>query len=266
MLNKIFVLTYGRAKSQVTWNNLPDIWKEKASLVVQEREKHLYDGYPIVVLPDNVRNLPATIEWVVKNNRDIRFGMFDDDLSFYRTRMTGETWEGTKRKMIVQDFIDLEETVCAWMDEGIVQCGMEVAWNIPDRDNEYKEITRICANFFYDGPKVPADEIDWTGSMYAENFHLIIQLLKKGYKNRISNRFRIDTIATQSEGGCAVERTVERHNDSMRALAEMHPGIVKLYEKETTGGQWAGTPKLAAKIAWKEAYKRSQVNSLDSFF
>ena len=102
--------------------------------------------------------------------------------------------------------------------------------------------------------------------MYAENFHLIIQLLKMGYKNRISNRFRIDTIATQSEGGCAVERTVERHNDSMRALAEMHPGIVKLYEKETTGGQWAGTPKLAAKIAWKEAYKRSQVNSLDSFF
>ncbi len=44
MLNKIFILTYGRSSKQITWSNLPDVWKQKTFLVVQDREKHLYDG------------------------------------------------------------------------------------------------------------------------------------------------------------------------------------------------------------------------------
>ena len=266
MLNRIFILTYGRSNKQITWNNLPDVWKQKTFLVVQDREKHLYDSYPIVVLPEHIQTLAPTREWIVKQNLDKRFAVLDDDLSFYRTRMEDEAGDYSKRKMEESDFIEWEKTVCEWMDNDITFSGMDVAWNIPDRENLYKEITRLCANVYYDGTKFPANDLDWLGCEFSEDFHVTLQLLKKGYKNRVSNKFRIDTIATQSEGGCESERTLERHNSAMKKLAEFHPGIVKLYEKEVTGGQWKGIPRLAAKIGWKEAYKTGQVNSLDSFF
>jgi hypothetical protein len=87
-----------------------------------------------------------------------------------------------------------------------------------------------------------------------------------GYKNRLSNRYRVDPGPVQSGGGLTDERTIQAHNESMQKLALAHPGLVALYEKETTAGEWKNTAKVAANISWKKAFKDSNSTTLESFF
>jgi hypothetical protein len=266
MLNNFFIPTYKRHDAQITFSNLPKSWQDRTFLVVQQDEQHLYKDYPHIVLPVEITKVPEKREWIAKQNLDKRFGVFDDDLKFFKTRMINDDYEKSKIKMEDKDFDDLEELLCGWMDEGIVFCGMDVTSNIPDREKEYKEITRQWSNFFFDGPNFPANELDWTSIRYAEDFHVTLQLFKMGYKNRLSNKYRVDPGPVQSGGGLTDERTIQAHNESMQKLALAHPGLVALYEKETTAGEWKNTAKVAANISWKKAFKDANSTTLESFF
>ena len=83
MIDKFYITTYARKDAQITWNNLTDSWKSRTHLVVQDREKESYSQYPrVLVLPEEIQTLSPTREWLIKNSKDIRFSIFDDDLEF----------------------------------------------------------------------------------------------------------------------------------------------------------------------------------------
>ena len=42
MIEYIYIPTLGRSDKQVTYNSLPDEWKEKTILVVQKHEEEIY--------------------------------------------------------------------------------------------------------------------------------------------------------------------------------------------------------------------------------
>ena len=43
MIDKIYIPTVGRGDKQITWENLPQKWRDITIMVIQEKEKHLYD-------------------------------------------------------------------------------------------------------------------------------------------------------------------------------------------------------------------------------
>ena len=87
MIDKFYITTYARKDAQITWNNLTDSWKSRTHLVVQNREKESYSQYPrVLVLPEEIQTLSPTREWLIKNSKDIRFSIFDDDLEFYKSK------------------------------------------------------------------------------------------------------------------------------------------------------------------------------------
>ena len=100
----------------------------------------------------------------------------------------------------------------------------------------------------------------------TEDFDVNLQLLTRGFKNRVSAKYMVGCSNTNADGGCSTWRTLEVHNEAQRILHELWPDFIKIREKEVTSGPWKGQVKLATTIQHKKAYESSQQNSLEEFF
>ena len=270
MIDQIIIPTLGRMDKQTTYNNLPDKYKNIVRFVVQSHEfdemKKRY-GTKVLCLPTEINRIAPTREWIFNQFKTFRFMVFDDDLDFVvKQPNPGEGTKWLSSKFTDQDFDDAFDLMNKWMDEGISYGGLLPAWVIPDLSQwPIRECQRIMTNVFYDGPKIPKD-IEWTRVPAAEDFDVNLQLLTRGFKNRISAKYMVTCSETNAEGGCSTWRTLEVHNESQRKLAELWPDFVTVREKEVPSGPWKGQIKLATTIQHKKAYESSQRQSLEEFF
>ena len=271
MIEKLFIPTLGRVNNQKTYNNLPEKWQKKTYLVVQDQEYDEHDSsinrirLPIEISGEFGRISNARSYISANFGDDCRYGVFDDDLEFV---YTDRYWSGGKNRPLVEYDYDylFEALIPSWMDDGYWHIGQESTVSVP-REKDYNDNYRITAAIYYDGKNLNTRNVDWE-ELYnldgAEDFDCNLQLLRRGFPNRVSTRYRIATGTIQSEGGCSLNRTVTTHNEAMRMLKERHDGFVKLYEKDNKMDSDDSVKKLGAKIRWKEAFK-SSVN-LESFF
>ena len=265
MIQKIFIPTLGRVDNQITYDGLPDKWKEKTSLIVQMQEVDQYDKskYNLIVLPEELGGengrCARSMGFIIDTLRyEFKYAIFDDDVSFVYTNKPKSKVKPSNRPLEDDEYDYLfESLIPSWMDEGYVHIGLESTINIA-RDRDYQDNFRISQAVFYDGSNLKVDEIDWWRTEFSADFDCNLQLLRAGFKNRVSCRYRISTSPTQAPGGCSLNRTVERHNRVMRQLKENHKEFVSLYEKENLMEKGDSIRKLGAKIAWKKAYKSSQ--------
>ena len=140
-MHKIYIPTFRRVDSQITFNSLPDKYKEKVILVVQrhERPQHNLDVDYLIV--DDGIGIAETRKQIIYHAGKSRFFIFDDDVQFYRRNikfLLKENWEWdlfdsdmkdhglpqkhTKRPMSEEDFDEMVEIFNTWMDnQNIIQ-------------------------------------------------------------------------------------------------------------------------------------------------
>ena len=102
--------------------------------------------------------------------------------------------------------------------------------------------------------------------MVQKIFYVCIQLLTKGYANKVWHNYVIDPGTSYSDGGCSDYRTLEYHNNSCKELRSKFPQFVKLKENKIKSGPWKGVLKFGCHVSWKKAYQSSQVSNLEEFF
>lgn len=270
MIDYIVIPTLGRTHKQITYNNLPEQYQNQTLFTVQPHEydeMHEIYGDKVLKLPDTIKKIAATREWIFNEFKDCRHMVFDDDLEFVvKEPNPGEGTKWLSRKFTDQDFHDAFDLVNDWMDQGISFGGFLPAWVIPDvKQWPIRENQRMMTNWFFDGPKIPRD-LQWCRVEAAEDFDVNLQLLTRGFKNRISAKYMVTCSETNAEGGCSVWRTLDLHNDAQRKLQELFPEFVAIREKQVPSGPWKGQTKLAVTIQHKKAYESSQKNSLEEFF
>jgi len=270
MIEYIIIPTLGRMDKQVTYSNLPESYKEKVFFVVQihefEEMKSRY-GDKVLCLPSEINRIAPTREWIFNKFKDTRHFVFDDDLDFVvKEPNPGEGTKWLSRRFTDQDFDDAFGMIDQWMDDGIVYGGLLPAWVIPDVSQwPVRECQRIMTNVFYDGPKIPRD-IKWNRVVAAEDFDVNLQLLTRGFKNKISAKYMVTCSETNAAGGCSTWRTLEVHNEAQRELAALWPEFIKIREKVVPSGPWKGKVKLATIIQHKKAYESSKTQALEEFF
>ena len=94
MIEKIYIPTVRRADNQITYNNLPDNLKERVVMVVEPKDRHLYN-YPCEYLeiPEKIvgtwTQLAETRLFIHKHAGEIKYCMADDDIiiSFFEGRV-----------------------------------------------------------------------------------------------------------------------------------------------------------------------------------
>lgn len=269
---EIVIPTLKRLSKQITLSNIPDEHKRFATLVVQPQEeneaKKIHDR--VFVLSGNDIGFAKTIkeityEWSV--NRASKFWILDDDLSFMYNDLTDDGWK--KSKLSDQQFASMIGETEEWISQGILHGGIGTTWEPPSPSKyPFNTNCRIMTNKFYNGLVLAEywKEIDWDGCCGAEDFYVNLQLLTRGFENRVWFKYVVSPSDTNADGGCSTYRDVAYHNNAMETLKTKFPEFVTLKEKVQTTGPWKGQSKLAATIMWKRAYESSQKSSLEGFF
>mgnify|MGYP003119870439 CR=1 FL=1 len=277
---RIIIATLGRVHDQKTYHSLPDKYKDKVTFIVQPHEfeemKSIY-GDKVVCLPKEVNRLPITREWIHNEYQNERYLVCDDDCHAWHYKepvmIDGkEVWgfnNGVSRMFTLDDFDNMFDEVNKLMDSGIVHIGMLNSSMKPTSEpNRYpiRSNERIGGIVFYDGPNVPQD-LQWTRVLAGEDIDVNLQLLSRGYENRVLTKYCFCISETSAAGGCEIYRNVQNHNESQRILANLWPGIINLREKIVPSGPWKGQTKLNVTVQWKKALNSKKSEGvLDEFF
>ena len=220
MIDLIYIPTLGRHDNQITFDNMSPRVQAMTTLVVQPKEEHLYLDYPIFVLPENDIGITETRRWIYMNSMDIKYGVFDDDLKFIRRTPNGEK---SKRPMNDYDWEYMLSETSKWLDD-VDFAGFRQG-NLPPAGKSFIDVAAVNCAFFFNGRKMPDEsELDWSLPV-CEDIHMVLQLFKKGYVNRIWDEFGyLSNILV--EGGCNEWRTLDLINDTHARLIEMYPNHV----------------------------------------
>ena len=260
-MHKIYIPTFRRVDSQITFASLPDKYKEKAILVVQkhERPQHKLDVEYLVV-EDGI-GIAKTRKKIIDHAGKSRFCLYDDDVKFYRRNikyLMKENWldsdmKGVKRPMSEDDFDEMFDIFNSWMDnQNIIQIGYRSAF-LPPSWRLYTDFTDVYSGYMINGVELSkfVDEIDWTFVEVGEDSMMSLEFLLRGYKIRRSELFCIQPKWWQ-EGGCSEFRTAKFHNKEHKKLMDKYPEYV--YLKKEIERPNIGIIK-DYRYRWKEAYR-----------
>lgn len=257
----LYLTTYGRANRQITLKFIPEHWQERLCLVVQKRERHLYNYPRLVVLPDSIRELSVTRQFILEHATSRYVTLLDDDLKFCfrngRTPVSLSTmhWsrESDLRKM---DTLLREQELI--LKNGWVHAGVSPRAGNNYELGDYSECTRVMRLLSYDRKVLLKNQIRFDRLRLKSDFDVTLQLLRKGFPNLVSNRFTQEHDASDAAGGCSTYRTERLMLQSAKGLAELHPDFVKLVHKKTKKS-WKkfDGERIDVMIYWKKAYESS---------
>lgn len=252
---KIFIFTYGRSQCQATWRHLPTKLHQHVTLVVQHRERHLYAGYPILVLPSEIQTLPPARQWIVdtyKRSWPKKCIMMDDDLRFdVRRKDDAIKFVPAKPDDIEHMFAAVVRALDTYAHVGV--CSREGG----NRETTDQICARMCRILAYDVRILRKNKIRMDRTVAKEDFDTTLQLLRLGYPNIVLAAWVHGQGGSNMRGGCSTYRTIELQNAESQLLARLHPEFVKTVQK-TTKTAWGGATRTDVIVQWKRAYESSQ--------
>ena len=279
MTIKIYIPTFRRVDSQITFNSLPDKYKANTILVVQRHESPQYNLDVEYIIVDDGIGIAKTRKKIIDHAGKSRFFIFDDDVQFYRRNikyLMKENWEldlfdsdmedhgfprkFTKRPMTEGDFDEMVEIFNTWMDtENIIQIGYRSAF-LPPSWRFYTDFTDVYTGYMINGAEVSkfADKINWTFVEVGEDSMMSLEFLLRGYKIRRSELFCIQPKWWQ-KGGCSEWRDAKLHNKEHKKLMDKYPKYV--YFKKEIERPNIGMIK-DYRYRWKEAYRSHYIEQI----
>ena len=253
----ILVCSHKRPNRVITYEKFPDEIKKVAKIVIQESDfcdySKVYHSNRLIVLPQYISTLPQTRQWI-HVNMGPKVCMLDDDLVFARRR------DDNRARFTPLD-VDLE-----WMFN-CIESSLDLYAHVGVSHRE--GANRNTENVLYVGRmmRVLAYRTDITVNEEivsdrlpdVEDFDVTLQLLRKGYPNRILNNWVHNQHGSDNSGGCSEYRTPETHARDVMKLAEFHHPFVKVVKK-VTKNKWCADEngeRTDATIQWKKAYASS---------
>lgn len=246
---KLIITTLGRIRNQVTLRNLPESIADRVELWVQDWEKELADKYydGVFALPPEVRNLGQTRQYLLDLYRGEKIVLMDDDLTFY-WRKDPEDWHLTTPppEALEEMFAELEFQLNEYAHIGV--SGREGQNRLPAQPVTCDRYMRFLA---YNTARFP-DHVRADRLSGMSDFDVNLQLLRAGLPSLILTRFAQGQPATQTPGGCSIDRTNDSHFAEVRKLCEMHAGIVVPRKKvNKSGGAFGQRDEVT--VSWKMA-------------
>jgi hypothetical protein len=245
---------------------LPSEYHERTFMVVPHGEGAAYrealDKYgltwtQIVETPEGLRGIGPTRHWIGEHAHAAgadKFVMMDDDIDFL-VRRSPEHWQlvaqtvedTTAMFLAIEHMLDTYASVGISSREGNNRSGVGGVLD----ENMVSVATRVMRMF---GCRTD----DWLEMEHGrvtvmEDFDLQLQLLRAGRGNCCLFYYANGQKQTNSPGGCSTYRDHATQDASARRLAELHPGFVRLRQKQNkTDAAGLGT-RTEVTIAWKKA-------------
>lgn len=214
------------------------------------------------VLPCPREGIAATRLWIGQHASNIgheKFIMLDDDIRFL-VRRDHEDWR--LRGTTPAEVFEMLLAVHWWLDAyaHVSISAREGNNRIGTGDKKLRaDCTRTLRALAYRSQDFLAMKHGRVSVM--EDFDVNLQLLEAGIPNTCLHYWAQGQGMTNAPGGCSTYRTHELHEASARRLAELHPGIVSLRQKENKTDRSGFGTRTEVTIAWKKAYARGIQNA-----
>jgi len=248
---RLFITTLGRVGDQITLRNIrraAELAGYPLALVVQKHEWEAYrQAYPdvnIEVLPEEIRNLRATRQFMFDTFGDEKMVLLDDDMDFY-IREDPADWHLTtpSNRQLADMLQEVDEALDTYHHVGI--SGREGNNRVPEYSVESTRFMRFLAY-----ARVPVDVRPRVDGM--SDFDVNLQLLRRGLPSLVFYRYAQGHKGTQTPGGCSLTRSHATHEAECARMQELHPGLVSPRQKTNkTGGEFGTRTELT--IYWKRA-------------
>ena len=286
MIDKIYIPTVKRVDNQITYDCLPKELQKKVIFVVQawERDQYHYDN-EYLILPEHInldhpRPLAETRKIIYEHAKDTKYGMFDDDIVFYRRnkKYWGEesNMEKLNRISTEDDIFEMFDVFDKWLDEPNIT--VTSCWPLPrfPSNRPYENNKAVCSIFFINGKDFihQLSEFDLTCVKTGQDILFILYLLTNGYGNRTSNEFIFKNISVEAPSrkiGSVIwdNQSFESTFRDHKKIAELFPDFFKvLYDENGNrvpgGFRNFGKVKMLCSKAFKSHAAKSK--SLMNFF
>jgi hypothetical protein len=264
----------GRASNQVTLRNFKKFapMHYMPILVVPDNEQKTYRnnnlGIEIVGTPPEIFGISKTREWILTKLARSRgakhVGMIDDDMDFcYRPNP-----KAAPLLMVTssEKMLDMLGRMEAWLNSGFVHVGLSARQgnNNPYKNeqgedglHEYRDATRMMNFYIYDVSKLRELDIKLGRMDVMEDFDLTLQLLRKGFPNRVLYEYCWNQRGSGATGGCSTYRTAEMQAKAAHKLAALHPDFVNIKLKKSKAN-WKGLEeRVDVIVGWRKAFESS---------
>lgn len=248
----IVIPTRGRSDLKLTCDALPRDMRKQIFIVCSQKERHRHnDVRPwanIVCQPDENMTIAAKRAWIMRTWPNDKIVMLDDDLRFFVKR-DGEP----KRLRSAED-----EDLVHWFQElnrklspEVPQAGFSSRLFNNAHEAVWKRAKRMQYVLGYYLPVI-REHCDLSGRIETrEDMDYVLQMLRAGYPNEV-----IYTIAVEqsndyaARGGCSGQRTTASSDADAERLAQLHPGIVRVVQKD-----YKGSPRKEVVVRWEAALR-----------
>lgn len=244
---EVFIPTLARPNRQETWKNLPDVVRERTTLLVNYEDSNNYTRYPHILLPPEVKGIGKVRQWVIENAGP-KVVMLDDDLRFAVRR----TDDPTKFQDATQDEITkMFEGISAALN---VYAHVSVSTREGGNRNtaDFVWDTRLLRVLAYRTDILQRKGISFDRLPVMEDFDVTLQLLREGYSNVALNWIVQDQLGSNLAGGCSTYRTLAVQRKAALELQALHPDFVTVVTKQTKTA-WQGQERTDVRIQWKKA-------------
>lgn len=242
----IYILSSGRPDRQTTWDNLPPGIRDRATLVVPQKEAKAYRHYPVLTCP--VMGIGHTRQFVIDQGGHSIL-MLDDDLVFAVRRLDNPTkFEPASPTHIGGMLNDVARQL---KDYPAVGVATREGGN--RNTDDYAFNTRLLRALAYRGDILRKHKVRFDRLPVMEDFDVALQLLELGLPNCCINWIVQNQNGSNLPGGCSQYRTPAVQRKAALELQMLHPDAVKVVER-TTKGAWGGGTRTDVNIQWKKAY------------
>lgn len=257
----ILIPTHGRFGRQFTLREIPKEWLDRTVLVTthdQYRDHRILYGKDVALwrAPATVKTIAQKRAWMMERARTEGIDkvlMLDDDLRFSRREFEDRadgTWTFKLRKATPADV--------AWglrKVERMLDKFCHVGIGARQGNNGILRYRRWNPNFrmmYALGYRVDTvlKKAEFGRIEHREDMDVCLQLLTKGYANRVLVELVCDQVYN-SAGGAHDERKIERSNADAGKLARWFPDFVKEVQREYK----QSVPRREVVVAWKKAYE-----------
>ena len=291
----LYIPTRGRVDNQITLGNIPKEWLHRTILVCPKSEARAHaKNWPMVAVvaqPDSVKTIADKRKWIFENADSEKILVMDDDLSFclrrttlksfagYGSSSTDKRWAEAKKKTPGVDglvkltdgqhdakvgaiFTATERMLTEYAHGGI---GPRLMNNM--RGWEFTTNMRVMYALAYHVPTV-LKHCELGRITTREDFDYTLQLMRAGFENAVYTWACVEQYTGyNAPGGASDERTIARSNSDAKLLARLHPGLVRIAEKEYKASWDKNASEISRKrievvISWAKAVQQGKCEFL----
>lgn len=264
----ILIPTYKRLTNQETLRSLSPELRAKTTVVCRVHEEEPlreyidrnfrdHEGNPVKIMtqPTTVTTISTKRAWMMqwaRENGIDKVLMLDDDLFFYYRYWKQEARNGAGDWRLLGS---TDEQTNKWIPELMDSISAEVPHGgFGQRQGNQNFGTgwkigasRVLQSLAYHVPTVLDNaKIDRMGT--REDMDVTLQLLRAGLPNIVTHDFVVGQKEHAAPGGCTDQRTVAVSDADAYILAELHPGFVRVVDR-----QYKHLPRKEVIIQWKKA-------------